>query len=324
MLNAMMDSWSSFAFSQWNGAAFWPAPPGGERGRAGAGRFLDGRYDTDIGSLRYKLYIPGGYDGTPLPLIVMLHGCGQDADDFAFGTRMNELAEQAGCLVAYPEQSSGANVNRCWNWFEPDHHARGRGEPALIAGATKQIVADYAVDTARVWVAGLSAGGAMAVILGRTYPDLFSAVGCHSGLAHGSARDHYGAMLAMRDGASANALARTTAAVGVPIIVFHGDQDSTVHWSNSDGVVRQSIDSYAARRGPRGGAPLVAREESGRASGRGFTRSVHHGAAGEVVAEQWTVHGSGHAWSGGSGRGSFTDANGPDASGEMLRFFMQR
>ncbi|MES2743505.1 MAG: PHB depolymerase family esterase [Pseudomonadota bacterium] len=329
MLDAMIDSWSSFAFSQWNGAAFWPALPGGQAHEAGAGQFIDGRFDADHGSLRYKLYIPRSYSGAPMPLIVMLHGCGQDADDFAHGTRMNALAEKYHCLVLYPEQSSGANVNRCWNWFEQAHHQRGQGEPALIAGLSRHIMADYAVDANRVCVAGLSSGGAMAVILGRTYPDLFSAVGCHSGLAHGSARDHYGAMRAMRDGASPASLVRAVSGVSVPIIVFHGDMDTTVHFNNSYGVVQQSIDSYAAQfdahsNAAHGNGALELREETGRMRGRGFTRSVHHGAAGEVVAEQWTVHGTGHAWSGGSARGSFTDANGPDASEEMLRFFMRR
>jgi poly(hydroxyalkanoate) depolymerase family esterase len=325
MLNAMLDTWSSFALSPWNadpfrlGISLAPAP------ETGAGAFISDRFDADFGSLRYKLFIPGNYTGTPLPLIVMLHGCGQDADDFAFGTGMNELAEKFHCLVAYPEQSAGANCGKCWNWFEACHHQRGQGEPALIAGVTRKILAEYAVDQTCVCVAGLSSGGAMAVILGRTYPDLFTAVGCHSGLAHGSATDRYGAMVAMRDGADSGALVKAGPAASVPIIVFHGDMDSTVHLKNSVGVVQQSIDSYAAQnRHKREKFEIALSEETGEATGRGFTRNVHRGKAGEVVAEQWTVHGTGHAWSGGSRRGSYTDANGPDASEEMLRFFMRR
>jgi poly(hydroxyalkanoate) depolymerase family esterase len=287
---------------------------------AGPGTFTSQRFDADSGSLRYKLFIPSGYTGQPLPLIVMLHGCGQDADDFAAGTGMNELAEKYNCLVAYPEQAPRANRANCWNWFETDHHQRGKGEPALIAGVARKIMSEFAVDRTRVWVAGLSAGGAMAVILGRTYPDLFKAVGCHSGLAHGSARDHYGAMRAMRNGANAGTLAKVAPARSVPIIVFHGDMDSTVHLKNSLGVVQQSIDSYAAHNRHR---PAIW-EETGETSGRGFTRHIHRSHAGEVVAEQWTVHGAGHAWSGGRRRGSYTDTNGPDASEEMLRFFMRR
>jgi poly(hydroxyalkanoate) depolymerase family esterase len=292
---------------------------------ADASKFISNSFDADFGSLRYKLFIPSKYTGAPLPLIVMLHGCGQDADDFAFGTGMNELAEKVRCLVAYPEQSPSANYGKCWNWFEESNHLRGQGEPALIAGVTQKILAEYAVDRTRVCVAGLSSGGAMAVILGRTYPDLFTSVGCHSGLAHGSATDRYGAMLAMRDGADLGALAKTRPAASLPIIVFHGDMDSTVHWKNSVGVVQQSIDSYAAQmRHARAKVEIALSEETGEVTGRGFTRKVHRGAAGEIVAEQWTVHGSGHAWSGGRRSGSYTDTNGPDASKEMLRFFMRR
>jgi poly(hydroxyalkanoate) depolymerase family esterase len=323
MLNPMLDAWTSLARSPWNmdpfgfGISLAPAQ------QADAGKFISDRFDADFGSLRYKLFIPSEYSGAPLPLIVMLHGGGQDADDFALGTGMNELAEKFHCLVAYPEQSSGANYSKCWNWFEEAHHQRGQGEPALIAGVTRKILTEYAVDETRVCVAGLSAGGAMAVILGRTYPDLFTAVGCHSGLAHGSATDTYGAMRAMRDGADLGAVAKTGPAASVPIIVFHGDMDSTVHLRNSAGVVQQSIDSYAAQI-RQGGEEIALSEETGETTGRGFTRNIHRGKAGEIVAEQWTVHGTGHAWSGGSWRGSYTDTNGPDASEEMLRFFMRR
>jgi poly(hydroxyalkanoate) depolymerase family esterase len=326
MFNPMLEAWSTMSFSPWDSDPFRfgtallaPAK------QDAPGKFISDRFDADFGSLNYKLFIPSEYSGEPLPLIVMLHGCGQDADDFANGTGMNELAEKFHCLVAYPEQSAGANGGKCWNWFEEEHHQRGQGEPALIAGLTQTIRAEYAVDETRVCVAGLSAGGAMAVILGRTYPDVFTAVGCHSGLAHGSAKDRYGAMLAMRNGADPGKLSATGPAASVPIIVFHGDMDSTVHLNNGVGVVQQSIDSYAATiaRG-RGKFTMDSSEETGEMTGRGFTRHIHRGKAGEVVAEQWTVHGAGHAWSGGSRRGSYTDANGPDASEEMLRFFIQR
>jgi poly(hydroxyalkanoate) depolymerase family esterase len=323
MFNAMLDTWSSLALSPWTADPFRLGSSLAPAKDVGAGKFVSNRFDADFGSLQYKLFIPSNYTGARLPLIVMLHGGGQDADDFALGTGMNELAEKFHCLVAYPEQSPGANYGKCWNWFEEAHHQRGRGEPALIAGVTQKILAEYAVDETRVCVAGLSAGGAMAVILGRTYPDLFTAVGCHSGLAHGSATDSYGAMLAMRDGADMGALAEARPAASVPIIVFHGDMDSTVHLRNSVGVVQQSIDSYAAQiRHDRDQIALS--KETGETTGRGFTRNVHRGKAGEIVAEQWTVHGTGHAWSGGSRRGSYTDTNGPDASEEMLRFFMRR
>ncbi|SFV11181.1 extracellular catalytic domain type 1 short-chain-length polyhydroxyalkanoate depolymerase [Pseudoduganella namucuonensis] len=329
MFNVMMDTWSSLAMSPWNALSlqFGVLPPAtSDTGRrAREGQFIEGRFDADIGSLRYKLFIPSGYKGKPLPLIVMLHGCGQDADDFASGTGMNELAEKLGCLVLYPEQSRGVNSNRCWSWFDKDHHERGRGEPALIAGVTGKILSEYAVDRARVCVAGLSAGGAMAVIMGRTYPDLYAAVGCHSGLAHGSARDLYGALLAMREGDAPHAPTSAEAGIAVPIIVFHGDMDATVHIKNGSRVVQQSIDTYSCHpRNARARSRLKYWEETGEARGRGFTRAMHRGRQGEIVAEQWTVHGGGHAWSGGNCRGSYTDSNGPDASREMVRFFMGR
>jgi len=311
MYHTMLDAWTSLALSP-----FAPASP-----RDG-GDFISNHYHGNQGSLRYKLFVPSRQTGAPLPLIVMLHGGGQDADDFALGTGMNELAQEAGCLVAYPEQSSGANWSRCWNWFDDAHHHRGRGEPALIAAVTRQVMADYKVDRTRVYVAGLSAGGAMAVILGRTYPDLFAAVGCHSGLAHGSATDHYGAVLAMRDGAVAPSLADVAPLPGVPIIAFHGDQDCTVHPKNSLGVIRQSIDCHMAQMA-HGQATLSSSKEIGEMAGRGFTRQVHKGHTGRILAEHWTVNGVGHAWCGGNRRGSYTEAGGPDASREMLRFFLR-
>jgi poly(hydroxyalkanoate) depolymerase family esterase len=258
-----------------------------------------------------------------MPLVVMLHGCGQTASDFALGTGMNELAEQLQVLVLYPEQTADVHWNKCWHWYDPTHHRRGEGEPALLAGLTQSIAAEYAVDRARVAVAGLSSGAAMAVILGRTYPDLFSAVGCHSGLAHGSATDSAGAIVAMRDGADPDTLPQTGLLAGVPTIVFHGDADATVHQHNSAGVVRQSVESYVAHR-PDGRANLRIVEETGESGGRAFTRHIHAEKSGTVLVEHWTVHGAGHAWSGGTPQGSYTDTRGPNASREMLRFFLNR
>jgi len=309
MLNAMLGPWPTFSLQ-------FPPP----YAPAHAGSFDWHRADVGASSMRYKLFVPSTYDGTPLPLVVMLHGGGQNADDFALGTGMNELAEEVQCLVAYPEQSAGG-WNKFWNWFDDAHHQRGQGEPALIAAATRDIMAAYAVDGSRVCVAGLSSGGAMAVILGRTYPDLFTAVGCHSGLAHGCANSQYGAMLAMRDGVDLDALAQTAHAGSVPTIVFHGDADYTVHPKNGDAVVRQAIDAHVAQTGL-AHADIASFREIGELGGRGFTRHVHRGDAGQVVAEQWILHGGGHAWSGGNRRGSYTETGGPDASREMLRFFL--
>jgi poly(hydroxyalkanoate) depolymerase family esterase len=327
MFNPMLDAWSALARSSpWDVVPFkFGIPLLAPEPEPGAGKFVSDQFDADFGSLRYKLFIPSEYAGQPLPLIIMLHGCGQDADDFACGTGMNALAEKFHCLVAYPEQSACANGGKCWNWFEDAHHHRGQGEPALIAGVTNKIIAEYAVDAAKVFVAGLSSGGSMAVILGRTYPDLFTAVGCHSGLAHGSATDRFGAVQAMLHGADVDSLQAAQADRIVPIIVFHGDLDSTVHPNNGASVVRQAITAGADRhKHPRKMVELKTSEETGEATGRAYTRHIHHSPAGDIFAEHWTVHGAGHAWSGGSRRGSYTDANGPDASEEMMRFFMRR
>jgi poly(hydroxyalkanoate) depolymerase family esterase len=315
MLNAMLDMWSSLAQSPWSLSP--------QSASSDGGRFLAQRFESDEGSLHYKLFIPSGGEGRALPLVVMLHGGGQDADEFALGTGMNELAGQHQCVVMYPQQSSGANWSMCWNWFDETHHHRGQGEPRLIAALTRKIIAEHGIDRSRVYVAGLSAGGAMAVILGRTYPELFAAVGCHSGLAHGSATDGYSAVQAMKDGVDAQALPQRRLAVDVPIIVFHGDQDFTVHPRNSASIVQQFLDSHTAQRRHEP-VDVSVSQESGCAGGRAFTRHLHKGKAGRVVAEHWTIEGSGHAWSGGSRRASYVDVNGPDASREMLRFFLQR
>ncbi|SFD41408.1 extracellular catalytic domain type 1 short-chain-length polyhydroxyalkanoate depolymerase [Massilia yuzhufengensis] len=290
--------------------------------RPDQGTFLAGSFQHGPDCLQYKLYIPGSHRGESIPLIVMLHGCGQSADDFALGTGMNALAEQAPCMVLYPEQSQGANWNRCWNWYDEAHHARGEGEPGLIAALTEHLMLEYPIDRARVSVAGLSAGGAMAVILGRTYPDVFKAVGCHSGLPHGSARDGVSAMLAMRTGADFASLSQATP-LPTPTIVFHGDVDQTVHQQNSADVVQQALACYTSQV-PGESRETAMCEQTGETSGRSFTRHTHRGESGDVVAEHWTIHGTGHAWSGGNHHGSYTDTRGPDASKEMLRFFLQR
>jgi len=319
MLNTMMDVWSSLAMPSWTGQFERSRP--GPTAAAVDGGFAVRLFEDDTGTLGYRLFIPAGYTGETLPLVVMLHGGGQDAADFALGTGMNALAEQYGCAVLYPEQSSRANWSLCWNWFETEHHQRGRGEPALIAALTRRIIDEHPIDPTRVYAAGLSAGGAMAVILGRTYPELFSAVGCHSGLAHGIATDRYGAMQAMHGGVDAHVPGPAVPADSVPVIVFHGDADMTVHYSNGRGVVRQFVDSYVAQQ-PYDDVAVSVSTETGIARGQPYVREVHTGPDGRVVVEHWTVKGGRHAWSGGTGRGSYSDESGPDASREMLRFFL--
>jgi poly(hydroxyalkanoate) depolymerase family esterase len=266
-----------------------------------------------------------------MPLVVMLHGCTQSADDFAAGTRMNRLADEHGLLVVYPEQTVGANVSKCWNWFKAEDQVRDAGEPSLIAGIAQDVAARHGADRRRIFVAGLSAGAAMAVVLGETYPELFKAVGAHSGLPYGSARDVASAMAAMKGGRSglaelqgvprAGGGPRRKAVQAVPIILFHGDRDHTVQHTNGVEIIRQAHDAHAAH----AGAPLHTHTERGMApGGRSYSRTVYADAAGRTCIESWTLHGAGHAWSGGHAGGSYTDGKGPDASAEMVRFFLEQ
>lgn len=243
----------------------------------------------------------------------MLHGCTQSADDFAAGTRMNFAAEDSGSFVLYPEQSLTANAQKCWNWFKPADQQRGRGEPALIAAMTRHVMRTHPIDAHRVYVAGLSAGGAAAAIMGEAYPDLYAAVGVHSGLACGAARDLPSAFAAMRGSGLASSAPRSEGRTVTPTIVFHGDQDKTVHPRNGTEVI--------ARAGVQGHWETVSTTGSPR--GRKYTRSVLRDATGRTVLEKWEIHGGVHAWSGGSRAGSFTDPAGPDATAHMLEFFLR-
>lgn len=279
-------------------------------------RFEERSFANEAGRRSYKLYVPRSLQEGAVPLVVMLHGCTQSPDDFAAGTRMNELAEEHGFIVAYPAQSSDANASGCWNWFKAGDQQRERGEPSLIAGITRQIMDEFPIDPDRVFAAGLSAGGASAAILGATYPDLFRAIGVHSGLACGAARDMPSAFAAMRQGGSP-AGRRSDGAV-VRTIVFHGDGDRTVHPVNGTQVVAQMAE--LAREEMQLGTTVTSGQSAG---GVAYTREVHRDATGLSVLEHWVLHGAGHAWSGGSASGSFTDPKGPDASREMMRFFLE-
>jgi poly(hydroxyalkanoate) depolymerase family esterase len=281
--------------------------------------WIAGIYQNAAGQRAYKLYVPSSYTGQSLPLIVMLHGCNQTPDDFAAGTQMHALGEEQSCFVLYPAQSNTANHSRCWNWFRREDQVRDRGEPSMIAGMTREIVDRYGIDSRKVYVAGLSAGGAMAAVMGVAYPDLYAAVGVHSGLACGSAHDLPSALAAMKGMPVSNGRPSVVAGASpsIPTIVFHGDHDKTVHPRNGAEVISKS----AHREGDHGGQVST---ERGRApDGHCYTRTVHRDAAGRVVLEHWLVHGGGHAWFGGSRAGSYSDPRGPNAAAEMLRFFRQ-
>jgi poly(hydroxyalkanoate) depolymerase family esterase len=279
------------------------------------GKFIDGAFTNAAGTRTYKLYIPTSYDGQAMPLVVMLHGCTQSSVDFANGTRMNELAEKDGFFVVYPEQLQSANNSKCWNWFQPNHQRRDAGEPSLIAGITQKIMTTYNIDRSRVYIGGMSSGGAMSAIMAATYPDIYAAVGVHSGLAYGAAHDLPSGFAAMKKGAARHKQRLTRA---VPLILFHGDRDTTVSKVNADHI----RDQWLQGAGNNGGSPAEARIDRGNvAGGHAYTRSTHYDKDGRAILDEWIVHHAGHAWSGGSSRGSYTDPKGPDASAEMARFF---
>ncbi len=280
------------------------------------GRFVSGSFTNAAGTRGYKLYIPSDLDKKLVPLVVMLHGCTQNPDDFAAGTRMNKLAEEGKFFVLYPEQSNGANMQKCWNWFQAGDQLRDRGEPSIIAGITHQIAATQPVNTRRIFVAGLSAGAAMAVVMGETYPDLYAAIGVHSGLPYGAARDMPSAFQAMQGGGPSQGVSR------VPTIVFHGDRDSTVNQRNGQQVLRRWVTPEPDVAGANA-KPLVTVKKGQVPNGHSYTRSTYQDADGRPVAEGWSIHGAGHAWAGGDPRGSYTDSRGPDASAEMMRFFLE-
>ena len=282
----------------------------------GTGEFLSLSHASEHGSRDYLLYVPSIYIGQPMPLIVMLHGCKQNPIDFATGTRMNALAERHGFLVAYPSQTARSNGANCWNWFERSQQDRDGAEPSLIAGIAKDIAASYAVQRGKVFVAGLSAGAAMAVILGRAYPDVFAAVASHSGLPLGAAHDVGTAFAAMHRGA---AEAAHDDAPGVRTIVFHGDADATVNERNGAAIVDQAVQAFERH----GTALQRLTRLDAECGGRRCTSSTFTDASDRVLVEHWRVHGAAHAWSGGDAAGSYADAAGPDASAEIVRFFLE-
>lgn len=296
----------------------------------GVGRFVNRSFSNGIARRDYKLYIPWAYVGEPMPLLVMLHGCKQNPEDFASGTRMNALAEEHGFLVAYPAQTVRANGSNCWNWFSASEQSRGGEEPSLIAGISRDVGEACNVDEAQVFIGGLSAGAAMALITASSYPEVFMAVAVHSGLPIGAAHDVPSAFAAMQGRAPAGGFGGRPSrnkergadvhAHPVRTIVFHGDRDATVALTNGEVVASQAVRAFNAERG----YTLQQVVEQRSAGGRDCTVAHYLDRSGQAMVETWTVHGGSHAWSGGSSKGSYTDAKGPDASAEFVRFFLRR
>lgn len=279
-------------------------------------QYLARTHRSAAGSRGYTLFLPAGQAAQPRGLILMLHGCTQSPDDFAAGTHMNALAGRQGFAVAYPAQTRQHNAASCWNWFSPANQMRGAGEPAMLASLTRRLMREFGLERDAVFVAGLSAGGAMAAILADLYPDVYAAAGVHSGLARGAAHDVFTAMSAMRNGAPST-LKPGAAPLNAPSrpvrrIVFQGDADNTVHPANAAMIVAAAV----------GEGAVAVRTGKRTAGGRGYTRSEYAGPDGAVLLELWMIEGAGHAWSGGRAAGSYTDRSGPDASAQMIRFFM--
>ena len=292
--------------------------PGGEGRKAS---FTKHAFTFEGDSYPYRLYVPptatAGAAAERMPLVVLLHGCKQDALDFAHGTAMNTLADQHNAMVLYPEQITSSNAMRCWNWFDPSHQQAGRGEPGMIAALTQKMIAQNHADPARIYVAGLSAGGAMAAVVANLYPHLFAAVGVHSGLAAGAAQSVMQAFSAMQEGAKGS---HTTA---LPTIVFQGTADQTVNPSNARYITQAALAAFKAE-----GLELVKSKAEVNAdmapsADAPAERTLYSDASGKPFVESWRVTDGPHAWSGGNAQGSYTDPDGPDASAAMLAFFLR-
>jgi poly(hydroxyalkanoate) depolymerase family esterase len=310
--------------------------PASEPGEAPAGPAGGTWERLEHGRRAVFVYTPPDLDrGVAAPLVVALHGCTQSAATFAAGSLWNRAADRHGFVVAYPEQRREDNPQCCWNWFTSGHQARGGGEPASIAAGTRALVADGArrtIDATRVFVAGMSAGGAMAAVMAATHPDLYGAVAIHSGLAYGAARTLPAATSAMRTGtADPAALGRAAfAAMGaharpVPALVIHGTADQVVCPVNGEQAARQWLEAnrLAAGQGASDGtAPPAATVHEPRTAGaRAAVRRRWTDESGRALVEHLAVEGLGHAWSGGAPGGSYTDPRGPSATEAIWEFF---
>ena len=264
-------------------------------------------------NLSYMLYVPSHNLGHERSLVIMLHGCTQNPSDFALGTQMNVLAEEFNLVVAYPLQPRTANSSGCWNWFDARHQKPGSGEPAMLADLSENLRTEFNISERRVFAAGLSAGGAMAEILASTYPHQFEAVGLHSALPYGAATSLGNALTAMKGTSKLERAPSERDEVRSRRIVFHGSSDTTVHPSNGERIANQARQNSSL---------LTETAYTNHVNGRDVTRIILEDESGTPVIERWIISGGGHAWFGGNGQGSYTDQKGPNASREMVRFFL--
>lgn len=292
------------------------------------GNLIQGSYTNAAGTRTYELYVPAAYQaGAPMPLVVALHGCTQTADGFRSLTRLDDLAAARGFIVLFPEQSKSANSFNCWNWFQTQHMQRGAGEPSIIAGLTDEIRLSYAIDPHKIYVTGLSAGGAMANVMGATYPDIYAAVGVGSGCEYAAGAPCAGYKSADPELAGHQAYqAMGSRARVLPFIVFQGDNDTTVPPTNADQAVRaaQVAGDWADEGAENGSIPTAPMKSSfGQVSaGRAYTLRNYSDGHGHELGQYWLVKGMGHAWSGGNPAQQYADATGPDESAAMYDFFM--
>lgn len=303
------------------------------------GSWTGGTVKNSFGSRDYKLWLATGYQKEkPVPLVLMLHGCMQKAEDLAALAGMNDLADENNFLVAYPQQVATANPLGCWNWFDPKHQSRDAGEPALIAAVVQDIRSAYSIDGKRIYVVGISAGGAMAVVMAATYPELFAGLGVMAGVEYKAGTTVEGGLASMKSGGpdpnqqgllafQAMQQGLGAAKKRMPVIAFHGTKDPYLNPLNTDQLIAQwaQTNDYLDDGKDNDSVSIQSPLETKGAvpNGYSYTRSQYKDGNGRLLMEKWIVEGLGHAWSGSPIANQFADAKGPKASAETWRFFTE-
>ena len=306
---------------------------------AHAGSWTSGTVKNASGSLDYKLFVSSTYrKDKPVPLVLMLHGCTQKAEELAAISGFNELADKNSFLVAYPEQSAAANPLRCWNWFDPKHQSRDAGESSLIAAVIQDIRASYTIDQKRTYAVGISAGGAMAVVMGTTYPELFAGLAVIAGMEYKAGLTVQEGLAAMKQGGpdpnqqgilAFQAIQKSPAGsvMRLPLIVFQGTKDPYLNPVNADQLIAQWAQTHDYLDDGKDNDSVNVQSASEKTgvvpNGYRFTKYSYNDSKGHLLLEKWIVEGLGHAWPGSSAANPFADAKGPNASEEILRFFSE-